>query len=77
MSPLMLRQLWSLIETTQSNILLNLDDASLVQWLLRQITAQRSLDHQETNLLSAYIQSRLVLIRDLAQERQSYWQQSN
>ncbi len=71
MSPVMLRQIWSLVETTQTNLLLNLDDDSLVQWLLRQITQQRSLDSQETDLFSRYIQSRLPLIRDLARSRRA------
>lgn len=69
MTPLMLRQLWALVETTQSNILLSLDDSSLVQWLLRQVRSERSLDHHELDALSAYIQSRLPLIRDVAQGR--------
>ncbi|EKQ69340.1 hypothetical protein OsccyDRAFT_1966 [Leptolyngbyaceae cyanobacterium JSC-12] len=71
MSPLMLRQIWSLVETTQTNVLLNLDDESLVQWLLRQLKAQRSLDSCETALFSHYIQSRLPLIRDLARSRRA------
>lgn len=69
MTPLMLRQLWSLIETTQSNVLLNLDDATLIQWLLRRFKAERSLDHGETDVLSSYIRTKLPLIRDLAGER--------
>lgn len=77
MSPTMLRQLWSLIETTQANMLLKLDDASLIQWLLKQIKQQRSLDLHEIDIISAYIQSKLSLIRDLAQERQSIWQETN
>jgi polynucleotide 5'-kinase involved in rRNA processing len=71
MSPLLLRHLWSLIEATQTSTLLNLDDANLVQWLLRQVESQRSLNHQETDLLSHYIHSKLSLIRDLAQERRT------
>ncbi len=74
MTPTILRQLWSVVETTQSNTLLKLDDASLVQWLLKQIQTKSSLDHNETNILSDYIHSRLTLIRDLAQQRQSCWQ---
>ncbi len=69
MTPLMLRQLWSLVEGTQPTTLLTLDDNSLVQWLMRQIRAERSLDHNETNILTAYIESRLSLIRDLAAGR--------
>lgn len=69
MTPLMLRQLWSLVEDTQSSILLTMDDSNLVQWLLRQFRSESSLDHYETDVLANYIQSRLGLIRDLAQQR--------
>jgi hypothetical protein len=65
----MLRQLWSLVETTQTPILLDLDDTSLIQWLLRHLRQERSLDSNETHLFSNYIQSRLPLIRDLAHNR--------
>lgn len=71
MSPFLLRQIWSLVEATQTQVLLNLDDETLVQWLLRQLTSQRSLDSQETDLLNTYLQSRLPLIRDLAQSRRA------
>lgn len=70
MTPSMLRQLWVLIETTQANMLLNLDDDSLEQWLLKQFNQKRSLNQDEARLLNAYIRSKLSLIRDLAQERQ-------
>ena len=69
MTPTMLRQLWSLIETTQTNLLLKLDDASLVQWILKQFKQKRSLDTQEADIISDYIYSRISLIRDLAAER--------
>jgi hypothetical protein len=69
MTPTMMRQLWSVVEATQASLLLKLDDATLVDWLLRQLSNQRSLDHNETNIMSNYLYSRLSLIRDLAQER--------
>ncbi len=69
MTPTMLRQLWSLIETTQTNLLLKQDDASLVQWILKQFKQKRSLDTQEADIISDYIYSRISLIRDLAAER--------
>ena len=69
MTPTMLRQLWSLIENTQANMLLKLDDASLVQWILKQLHNQRSLDYQQTDILSDYIRIKIPLIRDLAQQR--------
>ena len=65
MTPFLLRQIWSLVETTQTQVLLNLDDETLVQWLLRQLKTQRAA------LLSTYLQSRLPLIRDLAQSRRA------
>lgn len=69
MTPLMLRQLWSLVETTQTNVLLSMDDNSLVQWLLRQFRTERSLDSDEATVLNAYIRSKLPLIRELAYQR--------
>lgn len=69
MTPNMLRQLWTLIENTQAHLLVMMDDTSLVQWVLQQLNNQRSLDHQETDILINYIQSKMPLIRDLAQQR--------
>jgi hypothetical protein len=69
MTPVMLRQLWSLIETTQATLLVNLDDATLVQWLLKQLKTNSALNGKETDLLNEYIESRLSLIRDLAEQR--------
>ncbi|MDZ8033701.1 MAG: hypothetical protein RMY64_24845 [Nostoc sp. DedQUE08] len=70
MTPTIIRQLWSVVETAQAKLLLQLDDASLVQWLVKQTETQVLLDSNETDFLSHYIQSRLALIRDLAHERQ-------
>ncbi|MEH1783671.1 hypothetical protein [Nostoc sp.] len=70
MTPTIMRQLWSVVETAQAKLLLQLDDASLVQWLVKQTETQVLLDSHETDYLSHYIQSRLALIRDIAHERQ-------
>ncbi len=70
MTPSMLRQLWVVIEKTQANFLLNLDDASLEQWLLKQFNQEHALNKDEANIVNSYIRSKLSLIRDLAQERQ-------
>ncbi|NJL23256.1 MAG: hypothetical protein HC895_24425 [Leptolyngbyaceae cyanobacterium SM1_3_5] len=69
MTPLLLRQLWTLVEATQAQLLLSLDDNSLVQFLSDQLCGQRSLNHQESDTISTYLYSRLTLIRDIAQER--------
>lgn len=61
----LLHQLWMLIEATQSNFLLKLDDQSLVQWLIQQLREKQYLSHEEEKVASAYIRSRLLLIRDV------------
>ncbi|MEO3704170.1 hypothetical protein [Trichormus azollae] len=70
MTPTIMRQLWSIVEAAQTVTLLQLDDASLVQWLVKQTTKQALLDPKETDFLCDYIRARLSLIRDLAYERQ-------
>jgi hypothetical protein len=65
-----MRQLWSIVEAAQTVTLLQLDDASLVQWLVKQTTKQALLDPHEIDFLCDYIRTRLSLIRDLAYERQ-------
>lgn len=77
MTPRTMRQLWAMIESTQVNTLLQLDDQSLVQWLLKQFTAQQAIDAQEASSLNTYINSRLPLIRDTALERESVGQGSH
>lgn len=68
MNPNLLHQLWSLVESSQSHWLLSLDDKSLVHWLIDQIAGERALNPTETDLLTCYIQTRLPLIRDIAQQ---------
>lgn len=71
MTPTMLRQLWSAIENSQAHLLLKLDDASLVQWLVKQLSRDRNIEREEADLIGKYIQSRSSLIRDMAQQRLS------
>lgn len=70
MTPKIMRQVWSVVETTQTKTLLHMDDASLVQLLVKQTKNQAALDCHEADNLCDYIQSRLPLIRDIAHERQ-------
>ncbi len=69
MTPTMLRQLWSLIENTQANVILKQDDASLIQSLLKGLSDRLSLDSHDTDVLTNYIRCKMPLIRDLAQQR--------
>jgi len=67
MNPHLLRQLWSLVEGSQSHWILSLDDNSLAHWLIDQVSDDRSLDSAETDHLNCYIRTRIPLIRDIAQ----------
>ena len=70
MTPKIMRQLWSVVEETQTRTLLHMDDASLVNLLVKQTKNQASLECHEADFLGDYVQSRLPLIRDIAHERQ-------
>jgi hypothetical protein len=69
MSSSILRQIWLVIEETQTNILLGFNDAELTQQLLRQLENKKFLTSEETSAISSYISSRVPLIRDLALAR--------
>ncbi|WP_040484395.1 hypothetical protein [Lyngbya aestuarii] len=69
MSPTMLRQLWSLVETTQASLIVSLDDADLVQWLLKRLQTESTINCSDQDVVNDYLNSRLALIRDLAESR--------
>lgn len=64
-----LRQLWFLIETTQADTLLQLNNGDLVERLLAQIKTRTFLSCEENMLLTNYIHAKTPLIRDLAEAR--------
>lgn len=70
MSPNMMRQLWALVESSQSQLLLELDDVNLVDWLMQQIERQSGVNipstPKESRVMRNYIQEHLLLIRDIA-----------
>ncbi|PSB27801.1 hypothetical protein [Stenomitos frigidus] len=76
-TPNMMRQLWALVESTQVTTLLQFEDTDLVQFLLKRFRAQQSIDAQAASNLDTYIQSKLPLIRDLAEDRKSLHQGSH
>jgi hypothetical protein len=65
-----LRQLWKIVEQTQANLILTLNDGELVRQILQQISHREPLSNEETDNLVLYIHSRTSLIRDLAQGRE-------
>ncbi|MBW4565405.1 MAG: hypothetical protein KME32_30840 [Mojavia pulchra JT2-VF2] len=64
-----LRLLWSVIEETQTSILLGLNDTELIKQILAQINNKQLLSGEEIDSVRAYIYARTPLIRDLAQAR--------
>jgi hypothetical protein len=72
MTPNMLRQIWSLVETTPANMLLNLDDASLIDWILRHLEQEQNLDASQLNALNYYLHAKVSLIRDVAYQKVAF-----
>jgi len=69
MNSLILRQLWTVIEETQTTVLLRLSDMDLVKQVLNQLGSKTTLSSEEISTVSVYLLSRTSLIRDLAQAR--------
>ncbi|MDY7021833.1 MAG: hypothetical protein SWJ54_10810, partial [Cyanobacteriota bacterium] len=64
-----LRQFWSLVETTQASLIVSLDDTDLVQMLLKQLQTQSTIKYSDFDVINDYLNSKLTLIRDLAESR--------
>jgi succinate dehydrogenase flavin-adding protein (antitoxin of CptAB toxin-antitoxin module) len=71
MTPIMMRQLWALVESTQVSTLLNFNDSDLVQLLVKQLVAKQAIDEQTMHTINNYVHAKLPLIRDTAEGRQS------
>ncbi|NEP62134.1 MAG: hypothetical protein F6K31_35195 [Symploca sp. SIO2G7] len=69
MSPFLLRQLWSVIDAAHTSHILSLDDQSLVNWVIEQLCYRSPLDSVELTQVNRYIQSKISLIRDIAQNK--------
>jgi muconolactone delta-isomerase len=66
---LLLRQLWRIVNETQTQIVFELSDGDLVEQLLMQLARKRPLSPEEDELVRAYLYSKTTLIRDLAHAR--------
>ena len=64
-----LRYLWSVIEKTQTDTLLKLNDTDMVKQLLKQLDVNKTFSSEETSTINTYLYSRTTLIRELAQGR--------
>ena len=63
-----LRQLWSIVESTPGQRISRLDDSAVRQWIIDLLQADPSFDNTALPVVSNYIQMRMPLIRDLAQQ---------
>ena len=64
-----LRQLWLIIEQTQTHTLLELSALELSRKIEAQLSQQSGLSSAELMAVESYIQSRMPLIRDSAESR--------
>ncbi|MBE9060753.1 hypothetical protein [cf. Phormidesmis sp. LEGE 11477] len=64
----LLRQFWSILEASRSQRLASLDDSSLSKWILDILKADPTFDSRHLPTVDQYIQTRIPLIRDLAQQ---------
>ena len=64
-----LRQFWSLVEQTQTSVLLELDDRELMTRLQEQLEQHQCFGAAEISLVREYIRVKIPLIRDLAELR--------
>jgi hypothetical protein len=69
MSANLIKAIWRAVEATQSATLLRLDDGELLSTLIKRLKNSNSITNAEVSDASFYINSRLSLIRDLAQSR--------
>lgn len=61
-----IRKIWKLVETSNPHSLLQLSDRELSQKLIKQIENVFALTREDSYALAAYIDSKRLLIRDLA-----------
>lgn len=66
MSPLLLRQLWQMIEKIPQQTLARLDDSGLVGWVVVHLEQSRPLKTEEREAIEGYLYDHTMLIRDIA-----------
>jgi hypothetical protein len=62
-----IRAVWSSVETINKQALLHLSDTDIVQQIIEQVECALSLDIQERESLSDYVNSKVRLIKDIVE----------
>lgn len=63
----LIRKLWATIEAMPDQRISTLDDSSVLAWLMDLLQSDPTFDTRQSSVVSHYIQSRMPLIRDMAQ----------
>jgi hypothetical protein len=66
---ILLHQLWHIINEVQTQTVFELSDRDLVEQLVSLVDRKQPLSIEENNLVRAYLDTKLPLIRDLADAR--------
>ncbi len=66
MTPAIIRAFWDAVDRASLNHVGNLDDETLVRWLVDRVKEQSSLDSSQQDDLNSYINNRMLLIREIA-----------
>lgn len=69
MNTTLLRQTWSIIETTNASELLTIGETELINKLLCRLDAQNPLADRERIYINNYLCSKIGLIKDIAEAR--------
>jgi len=69
MNPLRIRQIWTLVESSQASLMVRLDDPDLEQWLMRQFSKDQTLSPSESQAMTHYVHNKLPLIREIAEQK--------
>lgn len=65
----LIRQVWDVIEQTQSRVLLQQNDQEMIRQISCELQQQRSLNKQEIKDVVDYLNHRTSLIHDVASDR--------
>lgn len=64
-----IKHLWAIVEATQEEALINLNENDLVNQLSLKVRQKQILNQQQTEALKEYLYAHTSLIRDLADSR--------
>ncbi|CCQ52022.1 FIG00561310: hypothetical protein [Crocosphaera watsonii WH 8502] len=62
-----MRQLWSIIGENSGKTLVGLNDSDLINHIISKLSSQQNLSSEDCGLISTYLSSRILLIREMAE----------